>query len=183
MSNKLKIAISGKSGCGNSSVSRIVAERLGLSLINYTFHDMAREEGMDFEEFCRLAEQDSSYDKKLDRRQIELCRPGGCVLGSRLAIWLIEDADLKVYLYASLDTRAARIAEREGGSLEEKKRATEERDERDRNRYLRLYGLDNDQYQFADLIIDTDELDQYRTADRIIEEVRKKQAMSGVNGR
>jgi cytidylate kinase len=179
MSNRIKIAISGKSGCGNSSVSRIVAERMGLKLINYTFHDMADEEGMEFEEFCRLAEQDSSYDKKLDRRQVELCREGDCVLGSRLAIWLIEDADLRVYLYASLKNRAQRIAEREGGSLEEKKQKTMRRDQRDHDRYLRLYGIDNDDYAFADLIIDTDELDQYQTAERIIDEVERKREVDG----
>jgi cytidylate kinase len=99
------------------------------------------------------------------------------VLGSRLAIWLIEDADLKVYLYASLRTRAGRVAEREGGSLEEKMEETRARDERDRNRYLRIYGIDNDRYDFADLILDTEELDQYQTAERIVEELQKQQAV------
>src|SRR6056297_4004390 len=107
MSNKhtgLKIAISGKSGCGNSSVSRIVAEKLNLRLINYTFHDMADEKGIDFEEFCRMAEQDFSFDRELDRKQVEMAEEGDCVLGSRLAIWVLDKADLKVYLDASLET-------------------------------------------------------------------------------
>jgi cytidylate kinase len=37
----IKIAISGKSGCGNSTVSRIVANRLGLRLVNYTVRALA----------------------------------------------------------------------------------------------------------------------------------------------
>ena len=169
----LKIAISGKSGCGNSSVSRIVAEKLGLRLINYTFHDMADEKGMEFEEFCKLAEQDFSYDRELDRKQVEMAEEGNCVLGSRLAIWLLEDADLKVYLEASPETRAARIAQREGGNLEEKMAETQRRDMRDNARYKKIYGIDNDRYDFADLIVDADDNDQYEIADIIVKEVRQ----------
>lgn len=172
MSNKpkrgIKIAISGKSGCGNSSVSRLVAEKLNLRLINYTFKDMAAERGMGFEEFCSLAEQDLSYDIELDKKQVELARDGDCVLGSRLAIWVLEDADLKVYLNASPATRAARISRREGGTVEEQMEATLARDARDRARYLKLYGIDNDKYDFADLILETDRMNQYEAAEKIL---------------
>jgi cytidylate kinase len=164
----IKIAISGKSGCGNSTVSRLVADTLGLRLINYTFKDMAAERNMEFEEFCRLAEQDLSYDIELDKKQVELARSGDCVLGSRLAIWLLEDADLKVYLTASPRTRAARIAQREGGTREEQLKATLARDARDHARYLKLYGIDNDRFDFADLIIDTEKLDQFEVVEKII---------------
>ena len=179
MSNKnsgLKIAISGKSGCGNSSVSRLVAEKLNLRLINYTFHDMADEKGIEFEEFCRLAEQDYSYDRELDRKQVEMAEEGECVLGSRLAIWLLEDADLKVYLEASPETRAARIAQREGGSVKEKMKETHQRDVRDNARYKKIYGIDNDKYGFADLIVDADNNDQYEIADIIVQKVESLQS-------
>jgi cytidylate kinase len=176
MSNNLKrgikIAISGKSGCGNSSVGRLVAEELNLSLINYTFKDMARERGMAFEEFCQLAEEDLSYDIELDKKQVELAEKGDCVLGSRLAIWVLKDADLKVYLEASLDERAARIRMREGGDMEQQKTVTKERDARDHARYLKLYGIDNDEYSFADMIIQTDNLTQHEVAEMIIREVK-----------
>ncbi len=179
MSNRdsgLKIAISGKIGCGNSSVSRLVAEKLNLRLINYTFHDMADEKGIEFEEFCKLAEQDYSYDRELDRKQVEMAEEGDCVLGSRLAIWLLEDADLKVYLKASPETRAARIAQREGGSVDEKMKETHRRDVRDNARYKNIYGIDNDQYGFADLIVDADNNDQYEIADIIVQEVESLQS-------
>ncbi len=164
----VRIAISGKSGCGNSSVSKIVAERLGIRLINYTFHDMAREMNIPFEELCRLAERDPRYDLELDKRLVELAMEGSCVLGSRLAVWLLEEADLKVYLTASLEERARRIAKREGLNFEDSYRATKQRDERDRLRYLKLYNIDVDKFDFVDLIIDTEKGDQYYVADRII---------------
>ena len=174
MSNRLKIAISGKSGCGNTTVSGIVADKLGLTHINYTFHTMAKERGMSFEEFYELAQSDTSYDIILDRKQVELARQGNCVLGSRLAIWVLEEADFKVYLEASLETRAGRIASREGGSLEEKIHETRRRDGKDRERYLRIYGIDNDSYGFADLVVNVDSIDQYEAADRIISAVLYK---------
>lgn len=164
MLNRLSVAISGKSGCGNSSVSRLVAERLSLRLINYTFRSLAEERGMSFEEFSRLAEVDTSYDLLLDRRQREMASEGNCVLGSRLAIWILRDATLKVYLTASIEVRAARIARREGKEIGRSLEETVERDRLDRARYLALYGIDNDQYDFADLVIDTEAHDEYSVA-------------------
>ncbi|RKX82306.1 MAG: cytidylate kinase [Spirochaetes bacterium] len=169
MSNSYRIAISGKSGCGNSSVSRIVSERLNLRLINYTFHDIARERGVAFEEICMLAEKDPQYDLKLDKRQVQMASGGNCVLGSRLAIWLLEDADLKVYLDAPVEVRALRIAKREKTPYEETLKKTINRDRRDRERYLKLYGIDIDDFNFADLIINTEEGDQFFVAERIID--------------
>ena len=99
MWNKLKIAISGKSGCGNTTVSKLLAMKLGLKHINYTFRNMAEQKGIPFNEFCRLVEIDFQYDLELDKKQVELASEPGCVLGSRLAIWLLKDADLKIYLH------------------------------------------------------------------------------------
>jgi len=168
----LKIAISGKSGCGNSTVSRIVADRLGLRLVNYTFRALAAERGVSFEEVRRQAERDPSLDRYLDQRQVELAREGDCVLGSRLAVWLLEEADLKVYLTAPLSVRAARIQRREGGSFQEILGKTRGRDERDRKRYLELYGIDNDDFDFVDLVIDTQHIQPEDVAERIISAVR-----------
>jgi cytidylate kinase len=156
MSSELTIAISGKSGCGNTTVSTLLAQRLGLRLINYTFHTMAQERGLSFEELGRLAEQDDQYDLYLDRHQVELASTGGCVLGSRLAIWLLTDATLKVYLFASLQERARRIALREGLDPALARKAVEERDNRDRSRYMRIYQIDIDDYRLADLVVDTE---------------------------
>lgn len=163
----IKIAISGKSGCGNSTVSRLTAKRLGLTMINYTFHTIADERGLDFKELCRMAERDSSWDLYLDKRQVELASGGNCVLGSRLAVWMLKDADLKVFLDAPLEVRARRIMNREGGDVETVLQETCDRDERDRNRYLKLYGIDNNKFDFVDLVIDTTNLSPEEIVDRI----------------
>jgi CMP/dCMP kinase len=154
----LIIAISGKSGCGNSTVTKLLARRLDVQLINYTFRRMAEERGVSFEEMLRLANEDPyfSFDRALDAKQVELARQGDCVIGSRLAMWLLPDATLRVYLAGSLEVRAARIHEREGAESAEKLAFTRERDESDHKRYLQIYGIDNDDLTVADLVINTE---------------------------
>jgi len=165
----LRIAISGKSGCGNSTVSRIVAETLGLTLINYTFHTIAQERMVPFKEICRLAQEDPSYDLLVDRKQVEMARKTNCVLGSRLAIWVLREADLRVFLTAPVRERARRIAQREGTDFAATLRETMERDIRDRERYISFYRIDTDDYRFADLVINTALFDQHQVAGLIIE--------------
>jgi cytidylate kinase len=173
MSNEVRVAISGKSGCGNSTVSRLVADRLGLPMINYTFKDLARDNGMTFEEVCQKAEQGPEFDYLIDRMQVEMAEKGPCVLGSRLAIWLLRDKAFTVYLDAPPEIRAARIARREGTphgiSLQNMLR----RDQRDRERYLRLYEWDVDDYSFARLVIDTGSLPPQAVAERIVKAVQE----------
>lgn len=40
---ELRIAISGRSGCGNTTVSTLLAQKLGVKLINFTFRQLAAE--------------------------------------------------------------------------------------------------------------------------------------------
>jgi len=174
MKKNIKIAVSGKSGCGNTTVSKIVASRLGLSFINFTFRSLAHETGISLRDILDMASKDYSWDKEVDTRQLELANAAnGCVLGSRLAIWMLKDADLKVYLQANAQTRAARILKREGESIESAASFTAERDRQDRNRYLRIYNIDNDNYGFADMVIDTDNLEPEEIAEIIIEAAKK----------
>lgn len=160
MLNNITIAISGKSGCGNSTVTKMVGQELGLKVINYTFRQMARERGISFAELRRKAEQDDTFDLELDRKQVELAKGGNCVLGSRLAVWILKNADLKVYLTASSEVRARRIAEREKRDFVEVLRETKYRDKLDHDRYVRIYGIDNDDLSIANMIIDTETNDQ-----------------------
>lgn len=169
------IAISGKSGCGNSTVSRLVSERLGRRLVNYTFHTMAEEMGIPFVKLLEMASADSSFDRTLDERQVEMAHQEDCVIASRLSIWLVRDASLRVYLHASSEVRAERIRKREGGESQEVLAFTKRRDELDRERYLSLYGIDNDRYDFADLVINTERMTPERIADVVVAAIGGRQ--------
>ena len=176
LTKDLRIAISGKSGCGNTTVSCLLAQKLGIKLINYTFRQLAEEKGMTLKEVIDAAKNDDSYDKYVDKHQVELALAEPCVLGSRLAIWMLKEADLKVYLYASDDTRAGRIFNREGGDLQAIKDFTAMRDREDTGRYKEFYGIDNNDYDFVDIIIDTANY----TPDQIVELIIKKLEEKGL---
>jgi len=170
MKKEIKIAISGRSGCGNTTISKMTAESLNLRFINFTFRILAQERGLDLKAVLELAARDDSWDREVDSRQLALAREeGGCVLGSRLAIWMLEEADLKVYLNASAQVRAERIVKREGGDLEEIAAFTAERDRQDHERYLQIYKIDTDDYSFADLIIETGSLTPQEIVDLIVD--------------
>ena len=176
--NKIKeprIAISGKSGCGNTTVSRLLADTLELRFINFTFRSLAQEKGLSLREVLALAAKDDFWDREVDTRQVELAREsGGCILGSRLAIWMLPEADLKIYLVASSETRAKRIQAREGGEIDDITKFTAARDKQDWERYMRIYKIDNDDYSFADMVIHTDDISPQEVADLIMAELEKK---------
>jgi cytidylate kinase len=173
--SEVRIAISGKSGCGNTTVSKLVADRLSLRFINFTFRSLAEEHGITFEEVLKRAKVDDYWDRAVDERQLAMAREdGGCVLGSRLAVWMLTEADLKVYLRATPETRSRRIQTREGGSIEAIAAFTSERDRQDHGRYRILYGIDTDDFDFVDLVIDVDDKYPPEIADLVIAALHKK---------
>jgi len=171
----VRIAISGKSGCGNTTISKIVSDALDCVMINFTFRSLAAEQGVEFWEFCKLAEESDVHDLEVDRRQVEMAMAvENCVLGSRLAIWMLKEADLKVYLSATTEERAKRVLKREGGTFAERLAQTSQRDRKDSARYERLYGIDNSDTSIADMVIDTTKLEPEEVAALIIAEAKKK---------
>lgn len=174
LNKDLRVAISGKSGCGNTTVSTLLSEKLGVKLINYTFRQLAAEKGLTLAQVIENAKTDDQYDVYVDNHQVELAKAEPCVLGSRLAIWMLKEADLKVYLFASDDTRAGRILNREGGDLQQIKDFTSMRDSEDSKRYMKLYNIDNNKYDFCDMIIDTANYNPEHIVDLILAELTKR---------
>ncbi|MBT3272280.1 MAG: cytidylate kinase, partial [Spirochaetales bacterium] len=67
-----------------------------------------------------------------------------------------------------------RVHEREGGVYSEVLAQTEERDRRDHARYLKLYSIDINDFNFADTIIDAEANNQHQIADIITRMVHEK---------
>lgn len=176
LNKEIRVAISGKSGCGNTTVSTLLSKKLGVKLINYTFRQLATEKNMTLAQVIEAAKNDDSYDKYVDKHQVELALAEPCVLGSRLAIWMLKEADLKVYLYASDETRARRVYNREGGDLQAIKDFTAMRDREDTGRYKVFYGIDNNDYSFVDIIIDVND----KTPEEIVNIILDKLVEKGL---
>jgi CMP/dCMP kinase len=171
-SRALRIAISGYSGCGNTTAVHNVGKTLGLNVVNYTFRDLARDLDVPFEEIQKKAGESKVYDFLTDLSLIRASLQPRAVVGSRLAAWLV-DADLLVWLHAPLETRAKRIHQREKDSLYESVLyRTLQRDEQNRRRYLQLYGIDiNDRSDF-DIIINTERLTAEQVSSLIVAAAR-----------
>lgn len=150
------IAIAGPIGVGKSTVARLVAQALGYRYISggEVFREVARQRGISVTEVNKLAEQDPSLDRELDRRQRELAQQGDSVVESRLSGWMV-DADLKVWLKAPVDVRAERVAGREGQPVAAAREELMERERSEWARYKETYGIDVDDLSPYQLVIDT----------------------------
>lgn len=150
------VAIAGPIGVGKSTVARLVAQALGYRYISggEVFREIARQRGISVTDVNRLAEQDPSLDRELDRRQRELAQQGDSVVESRLSGWMV-DADLKVWLKAPVDVRAERVAGREGQAVAAARAELMERERSEWARYKGIYGIDVDDLTPYHLVIDT----------------------------
>ncbi len=153
----LIITISGLIGSGKTTLAKALAERLNLKHISAgkVFREMAKERGLSLQEFSKLAERDKSFDRLVDERQKELAKQGNVVIDGRLSGWLI-DADLKIWLKASLEERAKRVAKRENKDYETALRETKEREKSELKRYKEIYGIDLNDLSPYDFIINTE---------------------------
>jgi len=150
------ITVAGPIGVGKSTVAEGLARRLGYRVISggAVFRELARERGISVTEVNRLAERDPTLDRELDRRQAELARAGNCVVESRLAGWMVE-ADLKVWLRAPVEVRAARVARREGLDVTAARADLDERERSEWARYKAAYNIDIDDLTPYHLVVDT----------------------------
>jgi cytidylate kinase len=165
------ICVSGLAGSGKSTLARKLALRYRLRY--YSGGDalkaLAAEQGYrsiehgwwESEEGMRFLEKrrtDPAFDEAVDRRLLELARKGNVVLDSWTMPWLIKDA-FKIWLDASPEKRAKRIAKRDRISSEEALEALRRKEKETRAIYRKLYGfsLGEDFAPFY-LILDTDNL-------------------------
>jgi cytidylate kinase len=158
------ITISGPAGSGKSTAAEALAERLGYEHVSggAVFREVAAERGLSPLELNRLAEEDDSIDRDLDRRLREIAAGrDDLVLESRLAGWMAGDhADFRVWLYAPLDVRARRVAVREDKPVEQAREETVARAESEATRYEAYYGIDIDDLSIYDLVVNTARLDE-----------------------
>ena len=167
----MKIAISGLSGCGNTTAVKNVAKLLKIPAINYTFRNLAQDSNLSLDELQQLALRDKTIDYLVDNTIISIFEKNtNCVVGSRLAAWLVPDADLRVWLHASPQERARRIQLREENKSQHQVRMeTNRRDAENIARYKEYYGIDITKERMElDLVVNTERLTQDQVAALIV---------------
>ena len=115
-------------------------------------------------EFSKTAEDRETIDHEIDARTRRLAdESDDFVIDARLG-WHFIPHSFKVFLEVTPDVAAGRIYlaqrgyETENITLEETRRAIEERTRSERKRYRRYYGLDYADHDHYDLVIDTSEI-------------------------
>ena len=157
-SNAWVITVSGPHGTGKSTYARVLAEELRLRYVcaGELFRDLARERGMSLESFSKYAASNPDVDHLIDERTREEAKKGGVVIDAQLAAWIVKDeADVKLLLLASDLVRFNRIAQRDHVSFEFAKNETLAREENQRIRYKKYYGIDVSDLSIYNLRIDT----------------------------
>ena len=168
---KIVVCISGMAGTGKSTLAKKLAEKYGLSYFSGgdALKALAAEEGYDSSSrgwwespeglgFLEKREKDLKFDKAVDDKLLEYARQGGVLLDSWTMPWLLKGG-FKIWLMASVDKRAERIAERDNFSKEEALQVLKEKEARTKSIYKKLYGftLGEDLKPF-NLVLDTDNL-------------------------
>jgi len=153
------LTVSGPPGSGKSTTAAGLADATGLEHVSGgdIFREMAAENDMTPVEFNEHAEDDPSIDRDLDRRLYEIARDrDDVVLESRLAGWLAGDAaDVRIWLDAPLEVRAARIADREGKPVDVAREETRRREASEGKRYREYYDIPIDDRSIYDVVYNT----------------------------
>jgi cytidylate kinase len=173
------IAVSGLPGAGSSTISKLLAERLGLKYFSpgeyFKSHSSeANQSKQALSVFKSSKGKDKRFHESIDEMQRRLGREGNIVICGKLSIWVLRDiADYKIWLDCSLEERARRTAERDGLSVEEAKKIIKERERLEVEEWKKDYGMDyREQREMADIVIDTSNLDKEGVYKKIIKLIK-----------
>ncbi len=155
----LTIIVSGVSGAGKTLGARALAKAFNLKYISVgdIQRQFAKEKGITLEEQAKTRGAEADYE--IDKKNLELSMKGNVVLVGRLAGWVAGDwADVKIWYECPLKVRAKRVAKRDKISFEESFKKVKERDKYDREKYLKLYGIDSFDTSIYDIKINNEKL-------------------------
>jgi len=171
----MKITISGIGGVGKGTISKLLGEKLNYQVLSGGdfFRAMAKEQGMDLYEFEEYVKTQPDFDYKLDKMQEKFGQENdNFVLESRIGWYFVPDS-FKIKLICEEGERLRRIKERDGGEIDEIKAKEEQRLKAIKERYKKLYQIDDFQAdENFDLIVDTTKLNPDEIVNLILERIK-----------
>jgi cytidylate kinase len=168
----LTICVCGLAGSGKSTLAKRLAEKYKLRYFSGgdALKALAMEEGYRNVErgwwespegmrFLERRSKDREYDAAIDDKLLEMAQFGNVILDSWTMPWLLKNG-FKIWLEASQETRAKRIAQRDGMTLKDATEALENKEKQTKDIYKQLYGFNlGEDYEPFHLILDTDGLE------------------------
>ena len=168
---KIVVCISGMAGTGKSTLAKKLAKKYGLRY--YSGGDalkaLAVEEGYNSSvrgwwespqglSFLEKREENFEFDKAVDDKLLEYAQQGRVLLDSWTMPWLLKTG-FKIWLVASVEKRAERIARRDKLSIKEALQMLKEKEARTKAIYKKLYGFTlGEDFEPFNLVLDTDNL-------------------------
>jgi cytidylate kinase len=165
------ICISGMAGTGKSTLAKKLAKKYRLKY--YSGGDalkaLAAEEGYNsisrgwWESpeglsFLEKREKNLKFDKAVDDKLLEYAQRGNVLLDSWTMPWLLKTG-FKIWLLASIEKRAERVAKRDKITVEDALQILKEKEARTKAIYKKLYGFDlGEDFAPFHLVLDTDNL-------------------------
>jgi len=165
------IIISGLPAVGKTTVAKAIASKFNLK--HYSGGDVLKEMAVakgyamsgsdwwDTEQGIKfLSERKSNpdFDRQVDERLLHVADKGGVVITSYTLPWLAKDT-IKFWLKGSRESRARRMASRDGIEYEQALQIISMRDEENKKLYMKLYNIRfDDDLSVFDYVLNTDRL-------------------------
>jgi cytidylate kinase len=175
------LCISGLAGCGKSTAAKKIAAEYNLRYYSggdalkalaveegYRGADQGWWETTPGAEFLQKRMRNHSFDKEVDRKLLNWAKQGNVVLDSWTMPWLLQDG-FKMWLDASSQVRAERIALRDGITVKEALAALRTKENTTKSIYKALYGFDlGEDFAPFDLVLDVNDL----TPEEVVQALR-----------
>jgi cytidylate kinase len=168
---KIVLCICGMAGTGKSTLSKKIAQKYNLQCYSGgdALKELAKEAGYEVADqgwwespkglkFLEKRVNDHKFDQQVDQKLLEYAKQGNVLLDSWTMPWLMKEG-FKIWLMASIDKRAARVAVRDKISLSEAYKVLEEKEAQTKAIYKKLYGFNlGEDFTPFNFILDTDNL-------------------------
>ena len=165
------ICICGMAGSGKSTLAKKLAEKYGLKYCSggdalkalaieedYKPFECGWWESKEGMRFLEERKKNPKFDRSVDKKFSEAAKEGNVIFDSWAQPWLLKKG-FKVWLEASPEKRAERIANRDEIGVREALKALRNKEERTKAIYKKLYGFSlGEDFTPFNLILDTDNL-------------------------
>jgi len=171
LGKRVVVCIGGMAGSGKSTLARKLAEKYELRYFSGgdALKALAVEEGYgsigpgwwesrEGMRFLEAREKDHRFDEAVDKKLLQMARKGNVILDSWTMPWLLEGA-FKIWLEASPEKRAKRIAGRDRMGFGEALDALKRKEKQTKTIYKKLYGFNlGEDFAPFNFILDTNNL-------------------------
>jgi len=169
---KIVVCISGMAGTGKSTLAKKLARKYKLRYYSGgdALKELAKDEGYNTSSrgwwespeglsFLEKREKNLKFDKAVDDKLLEYAQQGNVLLDSWAMPWLLRTG-FKIWLVASVEKRAERIAKRDKITVKKALKVLKEKEARTKVIYKKLYGFKlGEDFDPFNLVLDTDNLD------------------------